>query len=1077
MINRKAPTFLLGLFLTLYTGACVVADDTEIYTGDAGPSGGEPLVMFVIDYAPPVLGATVNCTAAICTELVDNGYLDSTTTTRLGMLQAVLKSLLDKIGGMKIGLMMSHNSENNCAGRDDKDCSGGGYILSGFKSITTAGWKTDANKAAFFTLLDNLAAEVVNGTTSHTFQGKELYFEFFRYLTGHDAFSSHLGWTDYGTDNSKNLSSSSDKYLLMRDIAIEGISFIGGATLSDAEKETNRTRYNTPGTYTSPITTDCQKIFTINFLKGVTNQESEADTAIKTGTKSDGAMESINLTGKYNKFETVLEYMNSKDFGDGTWGKTGYSAPDVDGKQNVTSYFVVDGSGLQTGHDWAKAGGTTAAFEWKDDPAELIEDLTDIFSQIISVSTTFTAASVPVSVLNRAQIVDNVYIALFQADPDNKKRWPGNVKRLKLDADNGLLLDANDDNAVGADGRILHSALTFWTDAASLPAANADEDEIEDKDGRAVKRGGAGQKIPGFINDGTHTLGLENAADTRTVYYEPGSGTALPALNVDDDTAGKLQSDLGAADLDTAKTLLKYIRGYDVGDEDSDTVTDEPRSWILGDPLHSRPLPINYGEVNGGTEAIPDIRLVFGANDGLFHMVRNTVASADTGAETWAFMPRATMGIISDLKENPATKPHPYGVDGAPSAYVLDANNDSKILKASGDKVWAFFGLRRGGRSYYALDVTTPDSPTFMWSIDNNDADFAELGYTFAQPRVGYMNWGDGKKPVVVFSGGYDMNKDSYATNDSMGRALFIVDAETGALVWKAVPGTTGPVDKTLYQHASLTDSIPSTTSIVDTDGDGLLDRGYVGDTGGRIWRFDMSSTDRANWKATVLASVGRHFSADAGNDRRFFHNPDFIQYRDDDGDYDAIVIGSGDRAHPKSDMTNVNYLYVIKDRDTTTGTITASTFTHDSFFDATSNCLQTETCTDTDKTDNLVNGWRMKLEQPGEKNLATPTTLAKKIFVTTYLPEGGPEAGECAPKEGGGRLYALSLDNATPVNDYSLDGDITDVADRYVELDSGGIPAEVVYVPFNRILKPDLSIENVGVSGRWKTYWYKAEN
>jgi hypothetical protein len=175
--------------------------------------------------------------------------------------------------------------------------------------------------------------------------------------------------------------------------------------------------------------------------------------------------------------------------------------------------------------------------------------------------------------------------------------------------------------------------------------------------------------------------------------------------------------------------------------------------------------------------------------------------------------------------------------------------------------------------------------------------------------------------------------------------------------------------------------------------------------------------------------------------------------------------------------MTNVNYLYVIKDRDTTTGTITASTFTHDSFFDATSNCLQSGSCADSDVPGNLVNGWRMKLEQPGEKNLATPTTLAKKIFVTTYLPEGGPEAGECAPKEGGGRLYALSLDDATPVNDYSLDGDITDVADRYVELDSGGIPAEVVYVPFNRILKPDLSIENVGVSGRWKTYWYKAEN
>jgi len=458
MINRKASAFVFGLLLTFYTSTFVLADDTEIYTGAAGGSGGEPLVMFTIDYAPSVLGSTVNCTAAICSELVTKGFLDSTTTTRLGMLQAVLKSLLNDIGGMKIGLMMSHASENNCAGRDDSGCSGGGYILSGFKSISTDAWDVDSNKKAFFDLLDSLAAEVTNGSGAHTFQGKEVFFEFFRYLTGHDAYSAHLGWTDYGTDDSTNLSSETDKYTLMRDIAIEGKSFIGGATKTDGEKNANIATYNAPGTYTSPITDDCQKIFTVNFLKGVTNQEDDADSDIKTGTIADGAMAGINLTGKYNNFETVLAYLHSKDFGDGTWGKSGYGAPDVDGKQNVTSFFVVDGSGLNTGNDWAKAGGSTAAFEWTDDPTELIEDLTDIFSQIISVSTTFTAASVPVSVLNRAQVIDNVYIALFRADPDNKKRWPGNIKRLYLDTANGLLKDYNGDNAVGSDGRILHSA-------------------------------------------------------------------------------------------------------------------------------------------------------------------------------------------------------------------------------------------------------------------------------------------------------------------------------------------------------------------------------------------------------------------------------------------------------------------------------------------------------------------------------------------------------------------------------------------------------------------------------------------
>ena len=1084
MASKKTSALLIGVFLTFYTGTIVLADDTEIYTDPGANSGGEPLVMFTIDYSPSVLGSTVNCTAAVCTDLVNNGYLESTTTTRLGMLQAVLKSLLNDLGGMKIGLMMSHNSENNCAGRDETSaCSGGGYILSGFKSITTDSWKVDSNKLAFFSLLDSLKTEVTNGSGSHTFQGKEVFFEFFRYLTGHDAYSSHLGWTDYGTDNSENLSSETDKYQLMRDIDIEGISFIGGS-LTDADKTTNKNRYNSPGTYTSPITDDCQKIFTVNFVKGVTNQEDDADSAI-TESKANGGMDGINLSGKYNSLETVLEYLHAVDFGDGTWGKdTSHGAPDKQGLQNVTSFFVVDSSGLNTGNDWAKAGGTTAAFEWTDDPTELIDDLKDIFSQIISVSTTFTAASVPVSVLNRAQVIDNVFIALFRADPDNKKRWPGNVKRLYLDTTEGLLKDASSPpkNAVGADGRILHSALTYWTVAGSLPTADPANNEIDGKDGRAVQRGGAGQIIPGFISG---TPGLSNSdTGARTLYYEPSSGTALPALNADDTTAGVLQSDLGAADVATAKTLIEYVRGLDVNDADSDTVTNEPRSWVLGDPLHSRPLPINYGAINGESTTVPDIRLLFGSNDGLLHMIRNTVSGSPSGKETWAFMPREVMGIVSDLKSNPATKPHPYGVDGAPSAYYYDSNNDGKIEKtdANGDQVWVFFGLRRGGRGYYALDITDPDNPTFKWAITDDtdgdgvsDGDFAKLGYTFSQPRVGYMNWGLGKKPVVIFSGGYDTNKDLTSTDDSYGNALYVVDADTGALVWKAVNGTTGPVSKTEYNHADLDDSIPSTVSAIDTNSDGLLDRVYVGDTGGRVWRFDLAGTDRSNWKATVIASVGRHFDASTGNDRRFYHRPDFIQYKDN-SDYDAVVIGSGNRAWPKSDMDTVNYLYVIKDRDTTSGTVAASTFNHDSFYDVTDNCLQDSSCTSS--TAALTNGWRLKFEEPGEKVLATPTTLAKKIFVTTYLPKGGPDAGTCAPKEGGGRLYALSLDDGTPVNDYNVEnGDTLDKTDRYTELDSGGIPAEVVYVPFNRILKPDLSIEDVGVSGRWKTYWYKKEN
>ena len=38
----------------------------------------------------------------------------------------------------------------------------------------------------------------------------------------------------------------------------------------------------------------------------------------------------------------------------------------------------------------------------------------------------------PVNVFNRAEITDNVYIALFQVDGEAKPSWVGNVKKLRM---------------------------------------------------------------------------------------------------------------------------------------------------------------------------------------------------------------------------------------------------------------------------------------------------------------------------------------------------------------------------------------------------------------------------------------------------------------------------------------------------------------------------------------------------------------------------------------------------------------------------------------------------------------------
>ena len=126
------------------------------------------------------------------------------------------------------------------------------------------------------------------------------------------------------------------------------------------------------------------------------------------------------------------------------------------------------------------------------------------------------------------------------------------------------------------------------------------------------------------------------------------------------------------------------------------------------------------------------------------------------------------------------------------------------------------FGLRRGGRTYYALDVTTPTSPEILWIVDNDTLDFAELGQTWSTPSVGHLANG---QIVAVFGAGYDENRDFDVTPDLVGRGVFMVDVFTGSLVWK----------HTALEDSNMDSSIPSDVAALDTSGNGYLDRLYVG--------------------------------------------------------------------------------------------------------------------------------------------------------------------------------------------------------------------------------------------------------
>ncbi|MCH8160222.1 MAG: hypothetical protein IIA08_10155, partial [Proteobacteria bacterium] len=783
---QKLAVFSLVAALVFSVGS-TRADDTDVYLRPKSdpPPGSEPMVMFSLDYRPN-LGSSA-CNGTECDTLIAEGWMSAVGPySFFDVLRGALRKVFDPLEGVRVGLMINHDHgssvEQNryivydefgnpvldefgnvvktpyqpiCDGFEERNCSNGGYIAMGFQDFLAG----DANgaKAKFHSILS--AIPTPQGNLSHKFQGKELYFEFFRYLTGQLVYNAHNGYLDFGSKNDQvNLD----------------VEFPAASWDASIEYKSKGDSY-----YASPFDTSsaCARVYAVNTLFQVSQQEDDSDAAIEASIASGG----FGLAQR--TYPDVIKYLHDADLGNGTYG----TVPDLDGKQNVVSYFIVDESNLNnTTVEYAQAGGTGTPLVLSENPDNLVETLQAVLREILSVSTTFVAASVPVNVFNRAEISDNVYIALFQVDKEAKPTWTGNVKKLTLAGVNssheqGVLVDANDNVAITDDGRVRMDALTHWTLPGDLPPPDYAVGEVAGRDGRSVARGGAGQRIPGFID--FKGPKIANGLGGRTIYFDY-TPTALASLNVNTVTAAVLQADFGVDTVEESAELIAYARGIDIDDIDGDKITKEARSWIFGDPLHSRPLPINYGAIGGYSEDNPAIFLVVGSNDGMVRMLRNmTTSGAQSGEEVWAFMPRAAMSVQKQLRENSSGSDHPYTMDGAPVAYLQDVNNDGSIVASDGDKAYLYIGMRRGGKSYYAFDVTYPAAPQLMWTIEKG-GDFAELGYTFSTPRVGFVNTPSGPRVALFFAGGYDLNKDirgAVGTDDTEGNALYVVDAETGA--------------------------------------------------------------------------------------------------------------------------------------------------------------------------------------------------------------------------------------------------------------------------------------------------------
>ncbi len=1015
---KKLTCVLMLLFSMGYQPA--YSDDIDIYV-NASAAGGQPYVMMMLDWRPslfnvlcsygtpdtdpdPEVSNGTGCGATMSAEthgnLTTRASGDSVVTYEgfVAVMETVLNNpLYDPI---YMGLMISNNDTNTNPYKE-----GGGTILEGYKLLGSVNSpSTDTGREEIIATLKSVPTNPSNSTT-HKLQPSETFYEWFRYING--------GVVINGTDVEYNFGSTGSTPTPTYDSnIISGTDYISPFIDPDA----------------------CTKLFSIVLAMNAANQDDSLDTEIGEDMSS----------GAAKKFKDMFEYMHD---------------PNTDLLSGVNevqplqeSWVISDGGSVGATRDWAAAGGNPL-FDLTD-PKELEEQLGGALDSVLSVSSTFVAASVPVNVFNRAQTLDNLYIALFEAQ--STLRWPGNLKKLKLndsDADGVFdsIVDANGNpgfETTGDDlGRISFDALTFWTDETELPIVEGLPDGV---DGRTVDRGGAGQKINGFIESGANVIGETNATtNARQVYVEPasitnGSANAFDDFDGDATTAAALADELlslggatpTAQNLLDAEELIEWGRGLDIDDLDGDTNTSDPRPWIMADAIHSRPLAINYGTTGSYSLTNPNIRIFMGTNDGLFHIFENTSSGgSESGGEIFAFYPREVLGNITLHRDDVvASSQMRYGIDGPAVALVVDNDGDGNIETGDSDEVYVYFGMRRGGSSYYALDVTNPSAtPTLKWKItQTSGGDFDELGLTFSRPIVGKVKFGSTSTDVLIFTGGYNggwdssytsrVGKDAGDADDSVGNAVYIVNARTGALIWKAYwDGTSATGSDTngsaatgfSYQHADMVDSIPSTVTPLENLS-GNIHRLYVGDTGGAVWRVDLPEVDSATdvetkWFITKFAELG---TDGATTDRRFFHEPDIVETFDTTGNYDGILLNTGDRADP-TETSVTNYLFYLKDRLIISGASAVKSRTPMVLTDIPDQTLCV-TGLELSCSISLVNGWKIELEGTGEKALSSPLTDGGRVFFTTFEPFVG--TSNCGVKEGDGFVYLVNLSDGTSV-------------------------------------------------------------
>lgn len=608
-------------------------------------------------------------------------------------------------------------------------------------------------------------------------------------------------------------------------------------------------------------------------------------------------------------------------------------------------------------------GGFYSAQSTDDVVQSVVKFLDDVKPEFEPIAT--GSPTLPQDALNPLRIQPYGYYGSFTPKPqESTQLWVGNMNKYHIF--NGELYNASKTiRLIKADGSLDAAAKGLWTDEGmkgQLPlgiGTNAANEQVANRT-IYTNREITGTAAPYAASE----IGSLKKVNVTTLF---GTGTTALFAN------------------DPDKNYWLNLLGYNVAATGTVTLADlitKPELRQVGSVMHSTPILLTQsGKISYTSGTIDttdrDDYLLFGSTQGLLHVVRagKNATDANRGKEVFAFAPNEMMqnqknAFLSETSSTLGKNNLFYGIDAPWTAYTqyvakadgtLTVKDSGRVAQnASGDDIaikglqWVYGGLRMGGKSYYALNLSDLDNPELKFHIDPANSKIYKssstttgvtalsyMGQSWSKPTIAYVNFGGVKKLVMFVGGGYDAGYENAAydqnTTTGGGAGVYMFDANNGDLLWWTSANATAAGGAEAYTNASATSinmkySVVSQINAIDRDNDGLVDNLYFGDLGGQAFRVDLNNaatgTTASDKKANFAKRVVRLFNehATGGASPRFYEMPSVSIHDSDNGYVAAVAFSSGNRSSPLvgaaganqagSNVSATDGVFVVYDKD-----------------------------------------------------------------------------------------------------------------------------------------------------------------